>query len=213
METTRIEERGDESGILPAAVSSPQGITDRLRTSYPEMTTLSPDLAGNGTADERREGSDAVMSTIEDPFVSNSQDGSVCRESHRYSSFDTQLFSLNASSPAQAKRALEAHLAETERRLEEASKLGTALIEQQRELEDKLKEVERQQDEGEVGPDLRRKLVDLEKEYNEIGRETARAFLGPKRPAGADDGHLGTPSFDQKVHPSAIPLYYESNDR
>ncbi|OJJ41525.1 hypothetical protein ASPWEDRAFT_48082 [Aspergillus wentii DTO 134E9] len=138
------------------------------------------------------------MSTIEDPFVSNSQDGSVCRESHRYSSFDTQLFSLNASSPAQAKRALEAHLAETERRLEEASKLGTALIEQQRELEDKLKEVERQQDEGEVGPDLRRKLVDLEKEYNEIGRETARAFLGPKRPAGADDGHLGTPSFDQK---------------
>jgi hypothetical protein len=34
--------------------------------------------------------------------------------------------------------------------------------------------------EGEMGPELRRKLADLEKEYNEIGRESARAFLGPK---------------------------------
>ncbi|EYE93059.1 putative nuclear migration protein (ApsA) [Aspergillus ruber CBS 135680] len=132
---------------------------------------------------------------MNDPFVSNPADGTSPRESHRYSSFDTQLYSLNAASPAQAKRALEAHLAETERRLEEASKLGTTLIEQQRELEDKLKEVE-QYDEGEIGPDLRRKLADLEREYNEIGRESARAFLAPKR-MGAD-GHLGTPSADSK---------------
>lgn len=120
------------------------------------------------------------------------------RESHRYSSFDTQLFSLDASSPAQVKRALEAHLAETERRLEEASKLGTALIEQQKELEDKLKAVEQQQEASQIGPDLQRRLVDLEREYREIGRETARAFLAPKRLAGGDDGHLGTPSLDQK---------------
>jgi hypothetical protein len=40
----------------------------------------------------------------------------------------------------------------------------------------------------------------LEKEYQEIGRETARAFLAPKRLAGGDDGHLGTPSLDQKVY-------------
>lgn len=145
------------------------------------------------------------MSTIEDPFVSPSEDQAVPRESHRYSSFDTQLFSLDASSPAQAKRALEAHLAETERRLEEASKLGTALIEQQKELEDKLKEVEQQQEEGQIGPDLRRKLADLEREYNEIGRETARAFLAPKRLAGGDEAHLGTPSMDQKVH--VLPIY------
>ncbi|THC94046.1 hypothetical protein EYZ11_006488 [Aspergillus tanneri] len=137
------------------------------------------------------------MSTIEDPFVANPEEGVVSRDSHRYSSFDTQFFSLDASSPAQAKRALQAHLAETERRLEEASKLGTALIDQQKELEDKLKEVEQQQEEGQIGPDLRRKLVDIEREYHEIGRETARAFLAPKRLAG-DDGHLGTPSMDQK---------------
>ncbi|KAF7587501.1 hypothetical protein BBP40_007174 [Aspergillus hancockii] len=141
---------------------------------------------------------------MDDPFVSqNNNHGAAPREPHRYSSFDTQLFSLDASSPAQVKRALEAHLAETERRLEEASKLGTALIQQQKELEDKLKEVEQQQEEGQVGPELQRKLLDLEKEYQEIGRETARAFLAPKRLAGGDDGHLGTPSLDQKSPLSA----------
>lgn len=140
----------------------------------------------------------SLAAMMEDPFVSSTGQGPAPRESHRYSSFDTQLFSLNASSPAQAKRALEAHLAETERRLEEASKLGTALIDQQRELSEQLKEVERQQDEGEMGPELRQKLADLEQEYNEIGRETARAFLAPKRMAGAED-QLGTPGFEHKV--------------
>ncbi|KAJ5794871.1 Pleckstrin homology domain Mcp5-type [Penicillium paradoxum] len=137
--------------------------------------------------------------SMEDPFVAKSGKFAVPRDSHRYSSFDTQLYSLNASSPAQAKRALEAHLAETERRLEEASKLGTALIEQQQQLSEQLKEVEQQQDEGEMGPELRRKLADLEKEYNEIGRESARAFLGPKRLAGGpEDAQPGTPTFDTK---------------
>lgn len=146
----------------------------------------------------------SLASMMEDPFVSNSAQPPAARESHRYSSFDTQLFSLNASSPAQAKRALEAHLAETQRRLEEASKLGTALIDQQNELTEQLKEVERQQDEGEMGPELRQKLADLEREYTEIGRETARAFLAPKRLAGSED-QAGTPGFDQKVLSACFP--------
>ncbi|PYI14480.1 anucleate primary sterigmata protein A [Aspergillus violaceofuscus CBS 115571] len=144
------------------------------------------------------------MSTVEDPFVSHAREGIASRDSHKYSSFDTQLFSLNASSPAQAKRALEAHLAETERRLEEAGKLGTALIEQQKQLEEKLREVEQQQEEGQIGPDLRRKLMDLEKEYNEIGRETARAFLAPKRLASGEDGHFGTPHEQKSPISSAL---------
>ncbi|KAL4884098.1 hypothetical protein BJY04DRAFT_215533 [Aspergillus karnatakaensis] len=135
---------------------------------------------------------------MDDPFITSPEGSRNPLPTHQPSSFDAQLFSLDASSPAQAKRALEAHLAETERRLEEASKLGTALVEQRKELEDKLKEVEQQQDEGQIGQDLRRKLADLEREYNEIGRETARAFLAPKRLAGGDDGVPGTPSFDQK---------------
>lgn len=146
---------------------------------------------------------------MDDPFVSQHIGSTVPRDAHRYSSFDTQLFSLDASEPAQVKRALEAHLAETERRLEEASKLGTALIQQQKELSDKLIEVERQQDEGEIGPELRRKLMDLEREYNEIGRETARAFLAPKRIlSGGEDGVPSTPGFEHKVraHRIQIPL-------
>ncbi|KAJ0416515.1 hypothetical protein BJY00DRAFT_316764 [Aspergillus carlsbadensis] len=135
---------------------------------------------------------------MDDPFITKPQGARNPLQSINHSSFDAQLFSLDASSPAQAKRALEAHLAETERRLEEASKLGTALVEQRKELEDKLKEVEQQQEEGQIGPDLRQKLADLEREYTEIGRETARAFLGPKRLAGGDDAHLGTPSLDHK---------------
>jgi hypothetical protein len=139
---------------------------------------------------------------MDDPFISNPPPlgGQSQRESHRYSSFDTQLFSLNASSPSQAKRALEAHLAETERRLQDASKLGTALVQQQKELSDKLKEVEGKEDDGEIGPELRRKLVDLEKEYNEIGRESARAFLGPKSRLGvAEESAHGSSAADGRV--------------
>lgn len=137
-----------------------------------------------------------IVDNMDDPFVSSPEGPAATREYHLPATVDTQLFSLNASSPSQAKRALEAHLAETERRLQEASKLGTALVQQQKDLTDKLKEVDQQQDEGEIGPDLRRKLVDLEKEYNEIGRESARAFLAPKRLVSGGDG---TPSFDLRV--------------
>ncbi|PGH34040.1 hypothetical protein GX50_03096 [[Emmonsia] crescens] len=144
---------------------------------------------------------------MDDPFVSNTGPTGVQpqqqRESHRYSSFGSQLFTLNASSPSQVKRALEAHLAETERRLEDASKLGTALVQQQKDLSDKLKEIELQQDEGEIGPELRRKLADLEKEYHDIGRETARASLGAKpRLVPTDEDAQGTPSFDGR-HPAS----------
>ncbi|RDW74301.1 putative nuclear migration protein (ApsA) [Aspergillus mulundensis] len=138
------------------------------------------------------------MSMMDDPFVTSPEGARIPQSTNQYSPFDAQLFNLDAATPAQAKRALEAHLAETERRLEEASKLGTALVEQRKDLEDRLRDVEQQQEEGQIGEDLRRKLADLEREYNEIGQETARAFLAPKRHVSGDDGHLGTPSLDQK---------------
>ena len=94
-----------------------------------------------------------------DPFVSNASGMNHLR----YSNFDTQLFALGpGASPAQAKRALEAHLAETERRMEEAGKLGTALVQQQKELTDRLNEVEQLEAEGELTPDLKQKLVEIE---------------------------------------------------
>lgn len=115
----------------------------------------------------------------DDPFTT-SPSQSQPSHPHRYSIFDTQLFALNHQSPTQAKRALEAHLSETERRLQEASRLGTALVQQRKDLTERLREVELQKEEGDIGPELRQKLSDIEKEYNELGRESARAFLGPK---------------------------------
>jgi hypothetical protein len=125
------------------------------------------------------EGMQQPSDVPDDPFVT--PPSSHSNHPHRFSNFGAHLFALNPStSPSQAKRALEAHLAETERRIQDASKLGTTLLQQQKELTERLKEVEKEQGEGEIGPELRQKLVDLEKEYNDVGRESARALLGPK---------------------------------
>lgn len=131
----------------------------------------------------------------QDPFLSASTSSSH----HRFSHFDNQLFALGpTASPDQAKRALEAHLAETERRIQEASKLGTTLVQQRKDLAERLKEVEKQQSEGDITPELRQKLVEVEKEYNEVGRETARAFLPKSRVSSAEMAG-GSPFASDKV--------------
>jgi hypothetical protein len=129
-----------------------------------------------------------------DPFLS----ASAGSNHHRFSQFDNQLFALGpTTSPDQAKRALEAHLAETERRIQDASKLGTTLVQQRKDLAERLKDVEKQQSEGDITPELRQKLVDIEKEYNEVGRETAIAFRSKQR---ASSGEMGaSPLGDIKV--------------
>ncbi|KAK0725682.1 hypothetical protein B0H67DRAFT_642073 [Lasiosphaeris hirsuta] len=124
-----------------------------------------------------------------DPFVT-----SPSGTTHlRHSNFDTQLFALSpGTSAGQVKRAIEAHLRDTERRMEEAGKLGTALVQQQRELTARLQEVEQLQTEGELNPDLRQRLVEIEKDYNEVARESARAFL-PKQRIPSNEGAQGSP--------------------
>jgi len=114
-------------------------------------------------------------------------------QGHRYSSFDTRLFtSYNRGSPSQAKRALEAHIADTDRRIQDASKLGTTLLEQKKQLTERLKDVEKQQGANEVGPELKQKLVELEKEFNEVGRESARAFIPKPHKFSIDNGDVVT---------------------
>ncbi|RDI79138.1 hypothetical protein Vi05172_g10961 [Venturia inaequalis] len=140
-----------------------------------------------------------------DPFLGQSQD----EKRHRYSGFDNSLFSSYANgSPSQAKRALEAHLLETERRLNEASKLGQVLIDQRKELEDKLQEVESQQQQNEITPDLRKRLFELENEVNEVSRDTARAFVQKNRGAseGADEITSNPTVFssDSRQSPSKV---------
>lgn len=131
-----------------------------------------------------------------DPFLSRSGGPSH----HRYSHFDTLLFSIGpAASPEQAKRALEAHLAETERRIQEASKLSTTLVQQRKELSERLKEVEQQQNDEDITPELRQRLEEIEREYNELGRESARAFL-PKSRVSSSEMTAGSPfAGDTKV--------------
>ena len=138
---------------------------------------------------------DAAMA---DPFVTARRGPRP--DSHRYSSFDLQTFANNQTSPAQARRALEAHLTETNRRLEEASRLGTTLVQQRTDIEARIKDVERQQGEREINPELRQKLMEVEREYNEVGRESARAFLAPKaRLASLENGSSGNLDPESRV--------------
>lgn len=129
---------------------------------------------------------------------------------HRYSPFDTQLFASNhaSSSPAEAKKALEAHLAETDRRIQETSKLGTSLVQQRVKLSQRLGEVGSQGQDSQISPELRQKLVEIEREYHEVGRQSARAFLGPKADvSGSGEGSNAPFALDGRVsYQSAEPI-------
>ena len=147
--------------------------------------------ASNGTAPDEKTLSSASriqhntkvlksQQAVDDPFTI-APDTDHHQVSQRFGHFNSQILALDASSsPAQTKRAIEAHLAETERRIQDASRLGTTLVQQRKDLSRSLKEVEQQERDGEIGPELRQKLLEIEKEYHEVGRESARAMLGPK---------------------------------
>lgn len=113
-------------------------------------------------------------SSSEDPFITPK---TSARE--RGGGLDTPpVLTLPTTSPSQLKRTLQAHLSETQKRLDGAAQLGNDLMKQSEEIEARLKELE---ESGEnVTPELKGKLADLEKEYNEVGRETARALLTNK---------------------------------
>lgn len=130
-----------------------------------------------------------------DPFVTSP---SANTNSLRFSSFDNEAFTLGpGASPTSAKHALEAHLADTERRMEEAGKLGTALVQQRKELSERLKEVEQLEAEDELSPELKQKLMSLEKDFNEVARESARAFL-PKQRVPSHEATTGMPFTPSK---------------
>ncbi|KAI2627152.1 hypothetical protein GGS21DRAFT_545823 [Xylaria nigripes] len=111
-----------------------------------------------------------------DPF------NSVSPAHYRFSIFNADLSALTpGASPTQVRLALEAHIAETDRRMEEAGKLGTALVQQRGELAEQLKVVEKLEADGELSDDLRQKLIEIERDYNEVAQKSARAFLPKPR--------------------------------
>jgi hypothetical protein len=128
---------------------------------------------------------------VNDPFTAETP----AQNNHRYSVFDFDEDALvggPGASPTQAKRALEAHLSETDRQLDEAGKLGTALVAQRKALAEQLQEIEKLEAEGELKPELRKKLVDIEKEYNFLAQESARVFL-PKQRVPSNEMNPGSP--------------------
>ncbi|KAF3760085.1 putative nuclear migration protein [Cryphonectria parasitica EP155] len=146
-----------------------------------------------------------------DPFVTTG--GPTAPTNLRFSGFDGDSFALGpGASPTSAKRALEAHLADTERRMEEAGKLGTALVQQRKELTDRLKEVEQLEAEDELSPELKLKLTAIEKDFNEVARESARAFL-PKHRVPSGEANPGTPFTPSKdvVRRSMSPSKFDNH--
>ncbi|PTB70502.1 PH-domain-containing protein [Trichoderma citrinoviride] len=147
-------------------------------------------MASSSVTSDRPDLSAPGGDAANDPFFS----ASATAPSHlRFSDFDQELFAAGpGSDPRQAKRALEAHLAETDRRLDEAGKIGTALVSQRKALAEQLQEIEKLQAEEELAPELRKKLVSIEKEYNDLARESARVFLPKQRVASSTDNQ-GSP--------------------
>lgn len=47
-------------------------------------------------------------------------------------------------------------------------------------MSEHLRDVEAHQADEEIGPELRQKLLDVERDYAEVSRESVRAFMGPK---------------------------------
>ncbi|RYO98467.1 hypothetical protein DL763_002203 [Monosporascus cannonballus] len=133
---------------------------------------------------------------INDPFVTAPTPVPPPLGPHRrFSRSDSQLSALGPNaSPAQAKRALEAHLADTDRRIEEeAGKPGTALVQQRKQLDDRLRDVEKMHSEGELSEDLHQKLVEIEEEYNDVARGAPRAFLPKQRVPSNEAAKLASP--------------------
>ncbi|KAI0153048.1 hypothetical protein GGR57DRAFT_154343 [Xylariaceae sp. FL1272] len=136
--------------------------------------------------------SPATESQENDPFQA-SFSASAAARNHRWSHFDSSNFAHGSyASPAKARRVLEAHLAETDRRMEEAGKVGTALLQQRKVIMEHMDEVDKVEAEGELSEDLRDKLVEIEKDYNEVARESARAFL-PKSRVPSNEAAVGSP--------------------
>ncbi|RFU73823.1 anucleate primary sterigmata a [Trichoderma arundinaceum] len=166
-------------------------------------------MASSSVTSDRPDLPAPVGDSANDPFVSASSTTS----SHlRFSDFDQELFAAGpGSDPRQAKRALEAHLAETDRRLDEAGKLGTALVSQRKALAEQLQEIEKLQAEEELAPELRKKLVDIEKDYNNLARESARVFL-PKQRVASSNENQGSPYMleSRSGRRSVSPSKFES---
>lgn len=163
-------------------------------------------MASSSVTSDRPDLSAPAGDSTNDPFVSTS---STTPAHFRFSDFEKDLRAARSAANLQtAKLALEARLAETDRRLDEAAKLGTALVSQRKTLAEQLQEIDSLPTEEELAPELRKRLVDIEKDYNDLARESARAFLPKQRVTSSENS--GSPfmleSRSGRVRSNFIPI-------
>src|SRR2546423_14088001 len=119
--------------------------------------------------------------------------------------FSSAYITMSDRSHLEIKRKLEQRLADTKTKMYNIGRLGESLVKQEKELNERIKEIEGHSLDDEIRPELRSKLADLENGFKEIERESAKAFtkstpfLGKvcKIPYGADSRKI----WGFHVHP------------
>lgn len=139
-------------------------------------------------------GTNGLSLNHDDPFVEHGSPSSDAKPHRTAAASD--LGQVHSSSDV--RRLLEGQMQENERRLEEAQKLGTSLLQQQDDLQRRLKEVQEHEDESEITPELRQQLAQLEREHDDVGREIARALLPKSRVVSAEE----KPEIESSVYSS-----------
>lgn len=123
-----------------------------------------------------------VLRHHDDPFTDSGSPLSSARPQRLLSPSNADQL----ASSADARRVLESQIHENERRLQEAQRLGTSLLQQQEDLQQQLAEVQKRGEDAEVTPELRQQLAQLEKEHEDVGREIARALMPKSRAVSAE---------------------------
>lgn len=127
----------------------------------------------------------------DDPFVTTPSHKQPSKANGTFYDADSQH--LNADNAAlHAKHALETYIKDTDRRIQDASTLGTSLLQSRKRLVAQLNQVSKHRDSDEITPDLQAKLVELERDHSALSRDTARAVThGPRfDPSEAADGPM-----------------------
>lgn len=118
----------------------------------------------------------------------------------RSTSVGSSHISMSDRSPAEIKRKLEQRLADTKTKMYNIGRLGESLVKQEKELNERIKELEIQAQDEELRPELRSKLSELESGFKEIERESAKAFSK-------------TIPFLGKVFPRSLPGHDTNSNR
>lgn len=108
----------------------------------------------------------------------------------------------------QTRKALERYISDTDKRIQEASTLGTSLLQSRKKLVSQLQNFSQIESADKIGPELQSKLIDIEREHAALSKETARAFNNPPRldPTAGGDTPMSPVvySADTRASPSKI---------